>query len=59
MIQLDKEDVDETQINKELSSAAQAFESKLGIEDIDYKFTFNSDWSNTEDLVELIKKLIS
>lgn len=59
VIQLDKEDVDETQINKELSSAAQAFESKLGIEDIDYKFTFNSDWSNTEDLVELIKKLIS
>lgn len=59
VIQLDKEDVDETQVNKELSSAAQAFESKLGFEDIDYQFTFNSDWSNTQELVELIRKLVS
>ena len=59
VIQLDKEDVDGTQVNKELSSAAQAFESKLGFEDIDYQFTFNSDWSNTQELVELIRKLVS
>jgi hypothetical protein len=59
VIQLDKEDVDGTQVNKELSAAAQAFESKLGVEDLDYQFTFNSDWSNTQDLVELIRKLVS
>lgn len=59
VISLDKEDVDQLQVNNDLSTAAQAFESKLEDSDFDYKFTFNSDWSNTEDLVELINKVIS
>lgn len=59
VIELDKEDVDEVQVKKDLSEAALAFESKLGSEDVDHKFTFNSDWSNTPDLVKLIKTLIS
>lgn len=59
VISLDKEDVDNTQVNNTLSVAAQAFESKLDQGDFDYTFTFNSDWSNTSDLTKLIKEIIS
>lgn len=59
VIELDKEDVDKTQVNNELSTAAQAFESKLDRSNFDYTFTFNSDWSNTPDLVKLINTIIS
>ena len=58
VIKINKEDVDETQVNKNLSQAALEFESKLESSDIDYSFTFNSDWSNMKDLEQLIKNIV-
>lgn len=57
-IYLDKEDVDSVETNQQLSEAAQKFESKLSKEDLDHTFTFTSDWSNTSDLLALIKSKI-
>ena len=58
VISLDKEDVDTVSINKELSTAAQAFESKIKKESIDHYFVFNKDWSNTDSLISLIKDVL-
>ena len=54
-VYLDKVDVENKQVNANLSDAAKAFESKLNKEDMDIQFTFNEDWSNLPDLISLIK----
>ena len=59
VISLDKEDVDNNFVKSQLSDAAKAFEAKLNSDHFDYSFTFNSDWSNTPELIKLVKSLIS
>ena len=54
-VYLDKVDVENKQVNANLSDAAKAFESKLNKEDMDIQFTFNEDWSNLPDLIKEIK----
>lgn len=54
-VYLDKVDVENKQVNANLSDAAKAFESKLNKEEMDIQFTFNEDWSNLPDLIKEIK----
>ena len=42
-------------VQKLISDAAKAFESKLNKEEMDIQFTFNEDWSNLPDLIKEIK----
>lgn len=58
VISLDKIDVDSASVQTELSEAARQFESKISRENVDHFFTFNEDWSNTPELITLVRSLI-
>lgn len=54
-VYLDKEDV----VQPVLSSTANSYEFKIKPEEMDINFKFNSDWSNTNDLIQLIKSKLN
>ena len=54
-VYLNKEDMNTTENNKKLSTVASSFEGQVNPDTYDVTFTFNKDWSNTDQLITTIK----